>query len=121
MAHTSAPTEPNTLDAAFSDHAQRTDGAMHLLQLPQRRGEGHAHHEAQRHEQRHRHRDLEANGNHTSAESTPDTRNASNAANSATQPSALIKRPSSPPSSFRLAKLPRPLDVSSEKITTVRA
>ena len=60
-------------------------------------------------------------GIHTKVESRPETRNASSTASSATQPSALINRPSSPPSTFRLAKLPRPLDVSSEKITTVRA
>src|SRR5215813_7422123 len=29
MEHTRAPTDPNTLDAAFKDHAHRTDGACH--------------------------------------------------------------------------------------------
>ena len=64
---------------------------------------------------------FNAIGSHTSAPSSQEATSASRAASIATEPSALMRRPSSSPSTRRLKALPTPLDTSMEKITTVKA
>ena len=60
-------------------------------------------------------------GSPTSAVSSEEATTPSREASKATQPSALIRRLSLPPMTLRLKALPRPLETSMEKITTVSA
>ena len=64
---------------------------------------------------------FSGSGNQTRAESRPERTTASRAVSSAIRPNALMRRPSLRPSRRVLRKLPRPLETSMEKITTVRA
>src|ERR1035441_10963118 len=110
MAQTSAPTEPNTLEAALSDHAQRTLGACHSSRrfrpvgngMPMTKPSGAINATVRA--------ILRDQGSQTSEESSEDTTMASSAVSRAIRPRALIRRPSSRPSRRVLAKLPMPLD-----------
>src|ERR1035437_3433726 len=121
MGQTSAPTDPKTLEGAFSDHAQRKLGAGHPSRGFKPGGDGVAKTKPSGAINATVNATFRAHGSQTSEESSEDTTTASSAVSSAIKPRALIRRPSSRPSRRRRVKLPMPLDTSIEKITTVSA
>src|ERR1035437_323565 len=87
MAQTSAPTEPKTLEAAFSDHAQRTLGACHSSRRFRPVGNGMPMTKPSGAINATVNATLRAHGSQTSEESSEDTTMASSAVSNATRPS----------------------------------
>src|ERR1017187_8902851 len=121
MEKTRAPTDPSTLEAAFKDQAQRTDGACHSSRRCKAVGKGMPMTKPSGAISPAVMAIFKGRGSPTRAVSREEKITASKEASSATHPSALMRRPSLLPSTRRLRALPNPLETSIEKITPVRA
>src|SRR5437764_10201806 len=121
MEHTSDPTDPSTLAAAFNDQAHRTDGACHSSSRRSAVGNGIPITNPRGAIQATVSTTFNPRGSQTSDDSVVDTTTANSAVISAMHPRTLINRPSLFPSTRVLAKLPSPLETSIEKITTINA
>src|ERR1051325_2499831 len=120
MAQTSAPTDPSTLEAAFSDQAHRTAALFRSSSRASPVGKGMAIRKPPGEIIRTVDSTLTGNGIPAPPVNTPPISSATIATTTAIVASAAFKRLSSPARNFRLKKLPTPLDNSSVKMTQDR-